>query len=314
VYSQFLFDGLTVKNYNALSILSAHGDWMIRSLESFIEAQSKRAVGACGIALSILLGYLDLISGVEIHLLLLYLIPIFLGSWFVSREMGVYLAFFGSLIWFVVDSLGGRVYSSTWIAYWNLLMRTGVFVIFAVTQAQLRVKLNELSSLAARDMLTGLPNAHAFYELTAKETSRAFGGAPMTLACVDIAGFKWVNHRFGYPTGDQMLCTIAQTIRAHAPRPDLLARTGGTSFSLLLPNTTSEGANAILQQIYKALQEERRKYSHPLTFYVSAIACPKAPKTIAELLHQADVQMDRMRGGKKDSIQIAAAENLTALN
>src|SRR5258706_4135698 len=287
---------------------------MIRTLESFIESRSKRAVGACGIVLSILLGYLDLITGVEIHLPLLYLIPIFLGSWFVSREMGVYLAFFGSLIWFVVDSLGGRVYSSLWIAYWNLLMRTGVFVIFAVTQAQLRAKLDDLSSLAARDLLTGLPNAHAFYELTAKATSRALGSTPMTLAWVDITGFKWVNHRFGYPTGDQMLCSIAQTIRAHAPRPDLVARTGGTSFSILLPNTTSEEANLVLQEIYKALQEDRRKYSHPLTFYVSAIACPKAPKTIAELLHQADLQMDRMKGGKKDSIQIATVENLAALN
>jgi diguanylate cyclase (GGDEF)-like protein len=287
---------------------------MIRTLESFIEGRSKRAVGACGIALSIFLGFLDLLTGVEIHLMLLYLVPIFLGSWFVSREMGVYLAFFGSLIWFVVDSLSGRVYSSPWIAYWNLLMRTGVFILFAVTQAQLRAKLNELSSVAARDLLTGLPNAHAFYELTAKETSRALGSTPMTLACVDITGFKWVNHRFGYPTGDQMLCSIAQTIRAHAPRPDLIARTGGTSFSILLPNTTSEEANLVLQEIYQALQEDRRKYSHPLTFYVSAIACPKAPKTIAELLHQADLQMDRMKGGKKDSIQIAAVENLAALN
>lgn len=287
---------------------------MIRALESFIESRSKRAVGACGIALSIFLGFLDLITGVEIHLMLLYLVPIFLGSWFVSREMGVYLAFFGSLIWFVVDSLGGRVYSSPWIAYWNLLMRTGVFILFAFTQAQLRAKLNELSSVAARDLLTGLPNAHAFYQLTAKETSRALGSTPMTLACVDITGFKWVNHRFGYPTGDQMLCSIAQTIRAHAPRPDLIARTGGTSFSILLPNTTSEEANVVLQEIYQALQEDRRKYSHPLTFYVSAIACPKAPKTIAELLHQADLQMDRMKGRKKDSIQIAAVENLAALN
>ncbi|HEX9455862.1 MAG TPA: hypothetical protein VGA27_15945, partial [Candidatus Binatia bacterium] len=73
-------------------------------------------------------------------------------------------------------------------------------------------------------------------------------------------------------------------------------------------------ANLVLQEIYKALQEDRRKYSHPLTFYVSAIACPKAPKTIAELLHQADLQMDRMKGGKKDSIQIATVENLAALN
>jgi hypothetical protein len=44
------------------------------------------------------------------------------------------------------------------------------------------------------------------------------------------------------------------------------------------------------------------------------VACSKPPKTIAELLHQADVQLDRMKGSKTDTIQVAALEDLPALN
>jgi GGDEF domain-containing protein len=33
---------------------------------------------------------------------------------------------------------------------------------------------------------------------------RALGLEPMALAFVDVEGLKWINHRFGYATGDQM--------------------------------------------------------------------------------------------------------------
>ena len=286
----------------------------IQQLAKFIERRSRKTLVAYAILMTILLGIFDLQTGVEGHFLLLYLVPIFIGSWFVSREVGVYLAFFGSLIWFAADSLGGRTYSSAWIAYWNMVTRTSVFVLFAVTQAQLRTKLNELSKLASRDLLTGLPNGHAFYQLAAKEMDRAFGLEPMTLACIDVTGFHWVNHRFGYPMGDQMVCKIAHTIKQHVPRPDLVGRMGGTSFAVLLPNVASETANFVLEGVHHALNEERRKFSHPLTFFISAIACTKAPRTVAELLHEADAQMTRMKGGKKDSLEIANVDVLPMLN
>ena len=92
------------------------------------------------IALTIFLGVFDLATGIEMHFLLVYLIPIFLASWFVSQAVGIYLAILGSLVWFVADSLSGRVYSSPWIAYGNLLMCTSLFVVFALTQAYLRVR------------------------------------------------------------------------------------------------------------------------------------------------------------------------------
>jgi diguanylate cyclase (GGDEF)-like protein len=287
---------------------------MLRTVSDFFGRCSKRTIGFIAILFSIIVGIVDQITSVEIHFLLLYLIPIFLGSWFVSREMGVCLAFFGSLIWFVSDSLSGRIYSSAWIAYWNLLMRTSVFVLFAITQSQLRAKIDELSNLAARDFLTGLPNGRAFYQLAGKEMDRAFGLEPMTLACIDVIGLQWVNDRAGYPAGDQILCTIAHTIQQHAPRPDLVGRSTGTSFLVLLPNTTSDQANPMLEQLRTTLQEMRRKYSQPLTFHISAIAYSKAPKNIAQLIHQAESQMTRTKGEKNDSIQIAKVDELPLLN
>lgn len=287
---------------------------MLSQLTTFFERRSRLTVVFIAITFSIVLGVLDLATSVEMHFLLLYLIPIFLGSWFVSRGVGVCLAIFGSLVWFVAEFLSGRAYSSPWIAYWNLLMRTSGFIIFAFTQASLKSKLDELSSLASRDFLTGLPNGRAFYQLAAEQMNRASGLEPMTLACIDVSGIQSVNERLGYPAGDQMMCTIAHTIRQNVARPDLVGRLAGTTFAVLLPKTASSGANLVLEQLHDALKDGRRKYSHPLNFYISAVACTKAPRTIAELMQEADGQMTRMKNAKKDFIQIVTSEGPSLLN
>ena len=287
---------------------------MHSKLTQYFERRSRLTVVLIAITLTILLGALDVATSIEMHFLLLYLVPIFLGTWFVSRDVGVSLAIFGSLAWSVADFLIGRANSSPWIAYWNLLMRTGVFVAFAFTQASLKSKLDELSHLASRDFLTGLPNGRAFYELAAKEMSRASGLEPMTLACIDVSGIQSVNERLGYPTGDQVMCAIAHTIRQTVARPDLVGRLAGTTFALLLPKTASSGANVVLEQLHDALNGDRRRYAHPLNFYISAVACTKAPRTVAELMQEADSQMIRMKNAKKDFIQIVTSEGPSLLN
>jgi hypothetical protein len=70
----------------------------------------------------------------------------------------------------------------------------------------------------------------------------------------------------------------------------------------------------MLEQLRTTLQEMRRKYSQPLTFHISAIAYSKAPKNIAQLIHQAESQMTRTKGEKNDSIQIAKVDELPLLN
>jgi len=287
---------------------------MIKELATFITRLRKVTIVLFALAFSNMLAFISVVSGGAVDFLFFYLLPGFLCSWFISRNSGIFAAVWAALVWFAGYAIPHGIYSQTWGDFWNLLMRIGLFVSCAITQSQLRAKLDDLAQLAARDFLTGLPNGQSFYELAAVELHNAFGAQPMTLATIDVAGLQTVNYRFGYQAGDRMLSAIAQTIKENVPRPDLVGRTGGTSFSIFLPNATSESANAVLQRIHDALDERRRQSSHSLTFFFSAVACSKPPQTIAELLHQADTQLDRMRGAKTDTIQVAALEDLPALN
>jgi diguanylate cyclase (GGDEF)-like protein len=287
---------------------------MIQSVLKFLERRSQRAIALIALSLTFLLGVLDFATGTELNFLLIYLLPIALASWYLNRNSGIYLALICSIVWLLADSLGGYAYSSAWITAWNFVMRTGAFVIFSFSLSQFRAKFDVLSELAKKDFLTDLPNGRAFYELTAREIEHSAGLEPLTLAFIDLAGFKWINHRLGYATGDQMICTIAHAIRQNVPRPDLVGRVGGTCFAILLPNTASDGANEILEQVHGALKDERQKYAQPLTFFISAVACANTPRSLAELMHQAESQMTRMKGGTKDLLQIAPINSSPALN
>ena len=287
---------------------------LVQATLSFLGRQSKVSVTMFGIAFVILLGIIDVQSGFEAQLHFLYVVPIALASWFVNRRAGIYIAILCDIVVLAAEVIGGRQYSSRWIFHWNFLMRGGLFVFVALAVSQLRSKFDTLSDLASRDLLTGLPNGRAFYDLTSREINNASDHQPLSLAFLDVDGFTWINHRFGYATGDQMLCMIAQTIKQNVPRPELVGRVGGTAFALLLPNVASQDASAILEKIQKELKEGRRKHAQPVNFYISAVACAKAPRSIAELMHEAESRMTRMKGSSKDTIEIAQVDTLPALN
>jgi diguanylate cyclase (GGDEF)-like protein len=101
------------------------------------------------------------------------------------------------------------------------------------------------ADLANRDFLTGLPNGWAFYNLAGRQMEQAFGLEPITLAFVDIQGFKGIKHRFGYATGEQILCKIARAIQESVPQPELVGPIGGTSFAVLLTNAACEEARFV---------------------------------------------------------------------
>lgn len=281
---------------------------------SFLNRQSKIKVTLASIVLVIVLGLIDIKSGLEVHLHFFYVLAIALVSWLVSQHAGICVAVLCDLVITTADVVDGRQYSAQWIHYWNFLMRGGLFIMVAVALSQLRSRFDALSELAGRDLLTGLPNGRAFYDLSCREIDNAFGLQPLSLAFVDIDGFKWINRRLGYATGDQLLCMIAQAIKENVPRPDLVGRVGGTAFAVLLPNVTSQCAGTILGKIQSELKEERRKYAQPVTFYISAISCSKAPQSMAELMHEAESRMSRMKGSSKDAIEIAQVDSVSALS
>jgi diguanylate cyclase (GGDEF)-like protein len=286
---------------------------MHNKIFSYLDSKPKQLITSIGLLCVSIIGIVDHIAR-ELHLSYISIFPIVLVSWYVNQRTGILVATFCGLVWFISTRLEGVRQSSEMLDMWNSSMPAGVLIALAYLVARLRSELDKISDVASKDFLTGLPNARAFYELAVHETKRALGLEPLALAYIDLEGFKWINHRFGYATGDQMLCSIAQIILQGVVRKDLVGRIGGTAFAILMPDTTSEGAQFILEKIHDALKNERSRYAQPVNFFISAVACTKAPRTVAELMHQAEMSMTRMKGNDRDALEILRVDSVPPLN
>lgn len=115
-----------------------------------------------------------------------------------------------------------------------------------------RERLNaELDRLAHEDALSGLANRRHFDSVLAKEWDRLMRSQqPLTVLYLDVDHFKAYNDTYGHASGDTCLTAIGKVLLDAARRPgDVAARYGGEEFVVLLPATSTSGAEEVAQRI-----------------------------------------------------------------
>lgn len=116
-----------------------------------------------------------------------------------------------------------------------------------------------LATLAAQahtDPLTGLANRRALEEALVREARMAAREQGwLSLLAIDVDWFKRFNDHNGHLAGDRCLQQIAGALRAAVHRPgDLVARSGGEEFVVVLPDTDPAGARRVAQSIAAAVR------------------------------------------------------------
>ncbi len=91
-----------------------------------------------------------------------------------------------------------------------------------------------LKRAAERDRLTGLYNRASFDRRLAAAMQQA-DIEPVTIALLDLDGFKDINDTLGHLVGDRVLETIAGQLQLRSTAGVFLARWGGDEFALLFP-------------------------------------------------------------------------------
>jgi diguanylate cyclase (GGDEF)-like protein len=108
---------------------------------------------------------------------------------------------------------------------------------------------------AITDGLTGLYNHRYFYERLNQEIARAQRyGLPLSLLMIDIDDFKHFNDRFGHPCGDLVLAEVGRILGVNLRAGiDIAARYGGEEFTIVLPNTSRDGAQVVGTRLAREL-------------------------------------------------------------
>jgi len=134
-----------------------------------------------------------------------------------------------------------------------------------------RASLRRHRHKAMHDPLTQLPNREAYEERLEHEVQRwQRYGHPLTLAVCDVDHFKRINDQFGHQAGDRVLKVISRAIGRRLREVDFFGRYGGEEFVILMPETDSEAALKVLDEVRTALAETAFHYrQEPLTVTVS---------------------------------------------
>ena len=158
---------------------------------------------------------------------------------------------------------GGRIYTLAWYAGRVFNITTSLILLIALIRDLLShynetlIANVDLHDLAMTDALTGLANRRAFDRALEVEFLRARRESrDLSLLIVDLDHFKKVNDHLGHAAGDKCLVAVGAVMGRIARRPsDLAARTGGEEFALLLPNTSSAGAQHIAQIVRAGIED-----------------------------------------------------------
>jgi diguanylate cyclase (GGDEF)-like protein/PAS domain S-box-containing protein len=169
-----------------------------------------------------------------------------------------------------------------------------------------------LQHQAHHDMLTGLPNRVLFQVRFDEALARA-KRHQQTLAVVllDLDHFKTINDSLGHAAGDQLLEAVAARLGARVRETDTVARLGGDEFALLLDDTKSPQAAAVVgRALIDALAAPFQLAGHQL--YVTAslgVACyPQDGSDQESLLKNADTAMYRAKAEGRNNCQFFSQE------
>lgn len=163
----------------------------------------------------------------------------------------------------------------------------------------------ELEQLAYHDPLTGLANrrrfADTFDAAVSGDTNRL-----MAFIYLDLDGFKLINDTLGHGVGDSVLCAVSERLSQLLGPEDLISRTGGDEFNILLRDPESvEDVEDTALKLLKAVETPLHILGHKLSVSASlgVSLYPEDGQDYEQLSSAADDAMYRSKSLGKNRVQ-----------
>ncbi len=171
------------------------------------------------------------------------------------------------------------------VTAWVLIAGSSVLAGEALARVNSRLR-RQLTT----DPLTGLLNRAGFE--VAAERARALahrGRRPVSIALIDLDGFKRVNDLRGHAAGDELLVDLGRAWQAELRGSEVLARFGGDEFALVLADATPAGAGEALERLRGASAAE---------WSVGVVEWERG-ETLERAIARADVELYRAKHARR---------------
>lgn len=128
----------------------------------------------------------------------------------------------------------------------------------AIARERLAAEHDLLRRVSLTDALTGVGNRAAWDDAIASLRPLDGGESrPFAIFSTDLDGLKAVNDRYGHASGDTVIRRAANLLRASVREGDIIARTGGDEFLILMCDATERGARQVVRRIGRNLRSWR---------------------------------------------------------
>ena len=160
---------------------------------------------------------------------------------------------------------------------------------------------------ATTDYLTGVFNRRGIFQTIAPLAYMAQRKAnKVGIVMIDIDNFKEINDTHGHQEGDEVLKFVANSIRTHVRRSDIVGRYGGEEFLVYLSEVDPAHLRDISEKIRRRIETES-KARLPITVSIGVsqkMLGEDVKKELYGLIKQADKCMYRAKHDGKNKVVI----------
>ena len=189
----------------------------------------------------------------------------------------------------------------------EILEALGIQLGLAIANGQLLAVTREQ---ALRDSMTGLHNYRYLVEFLNNQAALIRRThAQVSVLMIDIDHFREFNNHFGHAAGDHVLRAVARKFRERIRKSDLVARYGGSEFTVVLPGTTTEGAEFLAETIRRDVETEKLTFDGndlgAINVSIGVATMPDHANKIEELLKASDEALYAAKSGGRNRVMTA---------
>ena len=160
---------------------------------------------------------------------------------------------------------------------------------------------------AKTDIVTGLMNRRAYYEISEAEYQRLLRHQKVvSIIMFDIDHFKNINDSYGHSCGDKVLKDVATIVKKHIREYDYTFRMGGDEFLILLPETNDQQATQLAERIRREIEQYRFEEDHSLDITASFGIAQYTQKdtSIEKVTRRADEALYQAKSAGRNRVEV----------